>query len=194
VEEVNLRPGVKVISSALRGVPSDMIGTWQRYSPALNHRIHAFVFILIVAFVSHAIDVQVTATGGLSGPGCGSTVIDACGSLKDGWSACQNSFSEPCNMYLQPGHYVGPSNAALNFSSAVISIVGVDKSGSTILNGEGIYSGFSSTGNITLNGLVLQDYINSTLAWKPTISYTSSSYIKSPFPAIIGTSVPRIQH
>jgi len=138
----------------------------------IHRRIIVTVLVLIVAFVSHAIDVQVTATGGLSGPGCGTTVIDACDSLKDAWSACQNSSSEPCNMYLQPGHYVGPNNAALNFGSAVISIVGVDKSGSTILDGEGSHSGFSSTGNITLNGLVLQDYINSTLAWKPTISYS----------------------
>jgi predicted outer membrane repeat protein len=170
VEEVNHRPGVKVISSALRGVLSDIAGMWQRYSPVLNHHIHAFVFILIVAFASHAIDVQVTAIGGLSGPNCGSTVGDACGSLSDAWSACQSSSSGPCNMYLQPGHYVGPYNTGLYFGSAVISIVGVDKSGNTILDGEGSHSGFSSTGSITLDGLVLQNCINSALAWAPTVS------------------------
>jgi predicted outer membrane repeat protein len=163
---------VKVISSALSGVLCDMIGTWQRYSPVMNHRIHAFVFILIVAFACHAIDVQVTATGGLSGPNCGSAVSNACGSLKDGWSVCQSNSSEPCNMYLQPGHYVGPNNTALNFGSAVISIVGIDKSGNTILDGESSHNGLSSAGNITLDGIVLQNYIYSALTWKPTIPYS----------------------
>jgi predicted outer membrane repeat protein len=144
----------------------------QRQNPVINHQILSIVLILIVSFVSHAINVQVTATGGSSGPGCGSTVSNACGSLTDAWSVCQSNSSEPCNMYLQPGRYAGTNNAALDFSTAVVSITGFDTSGATILDGEGIQHGFSGAGSFTLDGLVVQNYINSALTWNPTISYS----------------------
>ena len=60
---------------------SDIPVMWRRHIPVINHQMLAIVLILIAAFVPHAIDVQVTATGGSSGPGCRATVSNACGSL-----------------------------------------------------------------------------------------------------------------